>query len=425
MGFVISIFADTMDAADAVDDVAAGFNSFRRSSFFLPLYPLIPFSLHKEISPAHVILVVILLVWLPFCDVSNFRLANVTAQTRSQYLVSKMTVVFVRTPDGFCVQSTVPASGRRLTGIRLDDGHPLYLIDQRPANTPPFDPHPPRYSLYVPLLKSNLQKAIRRKERDAALRTAWWLLAKEPTELLRRLPVILCEDTQAHAGLLTEIVWLMAATSKGYQLTWSDAAIVMAAVATALETTGQWNLSIPGPSFAGPASGMTPVGLALHVRVSFGGMAGDMAFLRRLRDRAQAGTLPFWTEPVCWLEEDIPWLVPERDILLEAVDQHTYWRLERLIPGLRLEAVWWCRSAVSVRNYVGEGAEEAEWYRTERRSCLQANLEEHELALDLYSRRMIRRADRGDDEEVGEMRKASAAAALTLDGWVTKASRTP
>jgi hypothetical protein len=331
-----------------------------------------------------------------------------------------MTVFFVRAPDGFCVQRTIPASGRRLTSIRLDDGHTLYLIDQRQATTPPFDPHPPRYSLFVPLLKSNLQKAIRRKERDAALRTAWWLLAKEPTELLRRLPVILCEDTQAEAGLLTEIVWLMAATSKGYCLTWSDAAIVMAAVATSLETTGQWNLAVPGPTFVGTPAEMSPVALALHVRTSFGGMAGDMAFLRRLRDRVLAETLPFWTGPKCWLEEDIPWLVPERDILLEAVDQHTYPRLERLIPGLRLEAVWWCRSAVSVRNYVGEGAEEAERYRTEQQSGLQANLEEHALALDLFSRRMIRRADRGDDEEVRDMRKASAAASLTLDRWVTK-----
>lgn len=330
-------------------------------------------------------------------------------------------IFFLRKSDGFCVQSIVPASGRRLTGIRIDDGHTLYLIDQRPTTTPPFDPHPPHYSLYVPLLKSNLQKAIRRKDRDAALRTAWWLLAKEPTELLRRLPVILCEDTQAEAGLLTEVVWLMAATSKGYQLTWADAAIVMAAVATALETTGQWNLAVPGPTFVGPPAAMSAVALALHIRTFFGGMAGDMAFLGRLRDRVLEGTLPFWSGPICWLEEDIPWLVPERDILLEAVDQHTYPRLERLIPGLRLEAVWWCRSAVSVRVYVGEGAEEEERYRTERRVCLQSNLDEHDLSLGLFSRRMIRRAERGDEEEeAAEMRKASAAAALTLDRWITK-----
>lgn len=132
----------------------------------------------------------------------------------------------------------------------------------------------------------------------------------------------------------------MAATSKGYQLCWADAALIMAVVATALETTGHWNVKVLGPPL--PPGGCllrNPVALALHVRIAFGGMRSDQAFLGRLRDQMIAGTLPLWTGGPVWLEEDIPWLDTDEDILLEAVDQHVYPRLAEAIPGLQLDAV--------------------------------------------------------------------------------------
>jgi hypothetical protein len=294
------------------------------------------------------------------------------------------------------------------------------LVDARPQLTPPFDVRTSRYVAYhTPLLKSNLQKAIRRKERNAALRTAWWLLCREPTELLRRLPVILCEDTQIEERTFLELVWLMAATSKGYRLTWADATWVMAAVATAMETTGHWNLDVPGPPLPAGALLRNPLALALHIRISFGGMKGDQAFMGRLRDRVIAGTLPLWTGAPMWLEEDIPWLDPDEDILLEAVDQHTYPRLGDIIPGLRLDAVWFCRSAVNVRDYVGESAAAAEAYVVERREVLGPNLAEHRLALELFSRRMRRRCMiRTDTAEVEDLKTATIAAVSTLDRWL-------
>lgn len=343
---------------------------------------------------------------------------------------------FIRKADGFTVTASLSTStptstqrpgARHLPAIRLHDGQTILLVDERPPTTPPFDVRTSRYYTYhVPLLKSNLQKAIRRKARNAALRTAWWLLCREPTELLRRLPVIICEDTQIEEHTFLELVWLMAATSKGYRLLWSDAAWVMSAVATALETTGHWNLEEPGPSLPAGALMRHPntLALALHIRIAFGGMKGDQAFLGRLRDRVIAGTLPLWTGPPVWLEEDIPWLEPEEDILLEAVDQHVYPRLDTMIPGLRLDAVWWCQSAVNVREYVGEGAAEAETYSEERYASLLPNLEEHRLALDLFSRRMRRRCERKPaEEEVEEMRAATVATVSTLDRWLSASKK--
>jgi hypothetical protein len=326
---------------------------------------------------------------------------------------------FIRTADAFLVQDKPPSAGRQLPAIRLHDTQLLFLVDARPQTTPPFDVRVSRYYNYhIPLLKSNLQKAIRRRERNAALRTAWWLLCYEPTELLRRLPVIICEDTQIEERTFLELIWLMAATSKGYRLLWSDAAWVMAAVATALEVTGQWNLEVPGPPLTAGILLHQPVAMALHVRIAFGGMRGDVAFLGRLRDRVAAGTLPLWTGPIVWLEEDIPWLNPEEDILLEAVDQHTYPGLGEIIPGLRLDAVWFCRSSINLRPYVGEGAAAAAAFVEERIAALRPNLEEHAMALELFSRRMRRRADR--PVVATEITRATVAAVTTLDRWIKR-----
>ena len=46
----------------------------------------------------------------------------------------------------------------------------------------------------VPLLKSNLQKAVRRCDNQIAIQSALALIQIEPMELLRRLPIIYIED---------------------------------------------------------------------------------------------------------------------------------------------------------------------------------------------------------------------------------------
>ena len=56
-------------------------------------------------------------------------------------------------------------------------------------------PHP------MPLIKSALQKAVRRGLPRAAVAAAAYLLAHEPKELLRRLPVILAEDVGIFADI--------------------------------------------------------------------------------------------------------------------------------------------------------------------------------------------------------------------------------
>ena len=70
------------------------------------------------------------------------------------------------------------------------------LFYREPASPSPSPVFIPTIAtkLNVPVLKSNLQKAIRRHRVDIALTTTIALLQKDPTEFLRRLPIIYIED---------------------------------------------------------------------------------------------------------------------------------------------------------------------------------------------------------------------------------------
>ena len=62
---------------------------------------------------------------------------------------------------------------------------------------------------HTPLLKSNLQKAIRRGNLEIALKTSKTLIKTNFNEFLRRLFIIVLEDTTAH-HCLNELVWMCA-----------------------------------------------------------------------------------------------------------------------------------------------------------------------------------------------------------------------
>ena len=67
-------------------------------------------------------------------------------------------------------------------------------------------------STYDSFLQSHLQKSIRRKNKKAAIFTADLLLEFSPLKLMRRLPIIMIEDTFSHESFTT-LIWLMCAMS--------------------------------------------------------------------------------------------------------------------------------------------------------------------------------------------------------------------
>lgn len=70
----------------------------------------------------------------------------------------------------------------------------------------------------VSLLKSHLQKCVRRQLNGKAVATAWHLMKMDFNSLLRRLPIIMIEDVSLRDSFST-LMWLVCAISKDYKIT--------------------------------------------------------------------------------------------------------------------------------------------------------------------------------------------------------------
>lgn len=87
------------------------------------------------------------------------------------------------------------------------------------------NPENPKYQIQLDnqdtkneaLLKSNLQKCVRRKMIKSAIATGYELIKQDLVAFLRRLPIIMLEDVMLHESI-SALIWLSAAISKDYQL---------------------------------------------------------------------------------------------------------------------------------------------------------------------------------------------------------------
>ena len=147
-----------------------------------------------------------------------------------------------------------------------------------------FRAEPTSILLPVPLLISNLQKAIRRMRADVAVATAKQLLFIDPVALCRRLPIIAIEDARSDKDLST-CVWLMMSLAIGHHLSNADGAWLVAyAGALAAQLT-----RVPFPRSCVIRSGRDvwnrahgngdDVAMALLLRAAYGGMHGDVQML--------------------------------------------------------------------------------------------------------------------------------------------------
>ena len=94
------------------------------------------------------------------------------------------------------------------------------IPEQQPSSSPPVARRRlvQRHSrLSVPVLKSILQKLIRRRRPLPATRVAMELMDKALGEVLRRMPIIILEDSTLHPDFPL-LCWLMAAESKNYKI---------------------------------------------------------------------------------------------------------------------------------------------------------------------------------------------------------------
>ena len=115
--------------------------------------------------------------------------------------------------------ATIQVRGKKEAGILPID---LLVTSSIPSSTSSSN-EPERTRLVrkhsrlsVPVLKSILQKGIRRRKPLPSVRVASEIVDKNLNELLRRLPIIILEDSTMHPEF-PFLVWLMMAVSKDYQ----------------------------------------------------------------------------------------------------------------------------------------------------------------------------------------------------------------
>ena len=189
------------------------------------------------------------------------------------------------------------------------------------------------------LLISNLQKTIRRQQTDKAIRTALCLLEHHPKQAIRRLPIIMVEDTILHPNT-PKIIEMMLKESRGEQLSEEDVNLFLSIVRDLCEVTEKDlpdDHLIDQHSEIRPKSRLKPFGLnlteALFTRATYGGMSFDMNMLRRF---AKQWEMRFFLDEFQWFEflanqyperEQVDYktvrTLQESDILLAAVDHHS------------------------------------------------------------------------------------------------------
>ena len=159
--------------------------------------------------------------------------------------------------------------------------------------------------MFVGFLKSNLQKAIRRRNTMVALRTTKTLLLIDPVELLRRLPIILVEDVGVHE-CIAPLVWFMVISMNGYILEERGRNYIMGTVAWMCNCEKQvvpekrekfdYRNSLSEQVWNQLSRAQQNTFMALYVRVNYGGTSGDMDMLRFWMEYVTMGRGPLWCE---------------------------------------------------------------------------------------------------------------------------------
>lgn len=204
----------------------------------------------------------------------------------------------------------------------------------------------------MPLLKSNIQKAIRRKQTDIAVSTLMAMLAISPIEVFRRLTIIFIEDVCLMSSV-SIVVWLMMCDSD-YILKNIDVFLLINIVISLCETDEYFADDNDIIEYTGghrEISMQHDAILAIYYRSKYGGMKGDMAMLRRsITHYLEGGKIieTKWSNTVRFSHKV--------DIIPEAIDFHPYpnllWDINKVTKVQRdviKMSVWNAESGVNVR----------------------------------------------------------------------------
>jgi hypothetical protein len=274
------------------------------------------------------------------------------------------------------------------------------------------------YDYNIHILKSNLQKAMRRQKLVSVLATGLQLLSQDPSEALRRIAVILLEDSTIQVWSYVYVVWLMYAVGKGYTLRERDVQVIMDALATACEANVRYDLEEEPEGIMVQVPEDKLLGYyGIMLRAGAGGMAFDVGFLKRLAARYARGQLEELEEVESIDFNDIELFDTKEHLLDEAIDFHCCPQIlnSQLADAPDMKAaIWWHWSSINARviecsRAEGKGVQELA-FRDETADCWR-QIERHT--------REFARAQRGRflQERKAKIRNA------TLDSWLKKSAK--
>jgi hypothetical protein len=236
---------------------------------------------------------------------------------------------------------------------------------------------PTKEEFSIPLLKSTLQKAVRRRKSKEALNLAYQLLCQDRTDFLRRMPVIMMEDSFLHPDFPL-LIWIMIADSKGWNMTKLQIQKLMRLVWDVAE--GKYRDHIPSlnEDFVNPILSNDKIEnsdshvACILLRSNYGGMKGDIEFLKAhaiLWNKRFGSDCKKWNE--FWkvnypensiIDLEIAEIISKQPVLCEnsklsvGIDHHVFPKLVDLCRNdlkrnldreLIRQAVWYHSSGVS------------------------------------------------------------------------------
>jgi hypothetical protein len=174
------------------------------------------------------------------------------------------------------------------------------------------------------LLKSNLQKAIRRKEKDIALHTTMRMILNGTfIDLLRRLTIITFEDVILNSYYPAIVWYYVALSTKSYQLTYHDVIFLYSYVGFLcdLNETTYANFHYKGDVLSFEEVNHHTMALSLFLRAQYGGFDGEINAMNDLIQQIIQGNLLLSEEEITLLE---PVECVDVTILDAAIDFHCF-----------------------------------------------------------------------------------------------------
>jgi hypothetical protein len=212
----------------------------------------------------------------------------------------------------------------------------------------------------IPLLKSNLQKAVRRSENYLAIQSSLAILQSKPMEFLRRLPIIYIEDV-CLLDSYPIVIWLMMA-DKDYTINKTDIHILLNIVNSLCKYKDYYDdrekqeHSVSFSHVSLQEYENCNELLAMFYRSEYGGMKGDMIMLKNAIKYYINN--PTKIKKTIYETIDYDKINTNIEILVEAIDFHPYPQMLNILSKMTQidknvikELIWFVESGYNIRKY--------------------------------------------------------------------------